>query len=186
MTKNSALIVMDMQNGIVNGIEQNEAVIKANQQAIAAARAHNVPVIFVRVAFTGDYLEVSENNKMFSQFKASGQPMSKSDSSTQIIDELQLQSTDPVVVKHRLSAFTGSNLEVLLRGMNIEHIVLSGVSTSGVVLSTAVEAADKDYKITILKDAVTDNDQAKHQFLLEQILTRYAAIESTATWSNNL
>ena len=89
---------------------------------------------------------------MFSQYKASGQSMSKEATSTQIIDDLHVEDTDPVVVKHRLSAFTGSNLEVLLRGMNINHIVLTGVSTSGVVLSTTVEAADKDFQITILAD----------------------------------
>lgn len=188
MAKKSALIVMDMQNGIINGLEEKEkeAVIKGNQQAIADARTNQIPVIFVRVAFTGNYLEVSENNKMFSQFKSSGQPMDKSDANTQIIDALQIESTDPIVVKHRLSAFTGSNLEVLLRGMNIGHIVLTGVSTSGVVLSTAVEAADKDYKITILADAVTDNDQQKHKFLLEHILTRYAAIDTTVDWFSKL
>ncbi|MCD8871057.1 cysteine hydrolase family protein [Staphylococcus gallinarum] len=184
MTKNSALIVMDMQNGIVNGIADNAGVIRANQQAIADARTQHIPVIFVRVAFTGDYLEVSENNKMFSQYKASGQSMSKEATSTQIIDDLHVEDTDPVVVKHRLSAFTGSNLEVLLRGMNINHIVLTGVSTSGVVLSTAVEAADKDFQITILADAVTDNDQYKHQFLVDNILTRYATINHTTEWLN--
>lgn len=54
---------------------------------------------------------------------------------------------------------------------------------SGVVLSTTVEAADKDYKITILEDAVTDNNSKKHQFLINEILTRYAEISSTHSWT---
>ncbi|PSC77079.1 isochorismatase, partial [Mammaliicoccus sciuri] len=85
---------------------------------------------------------------------------------------------------HRLSAFTGSNLEVLLRGLQVEHLVLTGVSTSGVVLSTATEAADKDYKLTILSDAITDQDEEKHQFLLNKILTRYADIITTDLWTS--
>ncbi|MDN8848817.1 isochorismatase family cysteine hydrolase, partial [Staphylococcus aureus] len=81
-------------------------------------------------------------------------------------DALGRQTHEPLVTKHRLSAFTGSNLEVLLRGLQVEHLVLTGVSTSGVILSTATEAADKDYKLTVLSDAIADQDEAKHQFLL--------------------
>ncbi|MDW3897827.1 isochorismatase family protein [Staphylococcus saprophyticus] len=50
-----ALIVMDMQNGIVNGLQQKENVIANNQKAIEHARRNSVAVIFVRVAFTGEY-----------------------------------------------------------------------------------------------------------------------------------
>lgn len=181
--ENSALIVMDMQNGIVNSLEFKDEVIKHNQQAIKAARQNNIPVIFVRVAFNGTFLEVSPNNKMFSEYQASGQQMSLADESTQIIESLNRKEDEPIVTKHRLSAFTGSNLEVLLRGLQVNHIVLTGVSTSGVVLSTTVEAADKDYKITILEDAVTDNNSKKHQFLMNEILTRYAEISSTHSWT---
>ncbi|NWK85357.1 cysteine hydrolase [Staphylococcus sp. GSSP0090] len=180
-----ALIVMDMQNGIVNGLQQKEAIIANNQIAIETARRHSIPVIFVRVAFTGEYMEVSANNKMFSQMKAKGIPMNRDDKSTQIVEALKRQVNEPLVTKHRLSAFAGSNLEVLLRGLQVDHLVLTGVSTSGVVLSTSVEAADKDYKLTVLSDAVADQDEEKHQFLIDKILTRYADVITTEAWYNN-
>ena len=180
-----ALIVMDMQNGIVNGLQQKENVIANNQKAIEHARRNSVAVIFVRVAFTGEYMEVSPNNKMFSQMKAKGVPMNKQDESTQIVEALNRQAKEPLVTKHRLSAFTGSNLEVLLRGLQVDHLVLTGVSTSGVVLSTAVEAADKDYKLTLLSDAMADQDVEKHQFLIDKILTRYADVTTAEAWCNS-
>ncbi|PHK49696.1 isochorismatase [Staphylococcus edaphicus] len=176
---------MDMQNGIVNGLKQKEKIISNNQKAIEIARNHDVPVIFVRVAFSGKYMEVSDNNKMFMQMKTNDIAMNKHDESTQIIDALRPQENEVIVTKHRLSAFTGSNLEVLLRGIQVDHLVLTGVSTSGVVLSTAVEAADKDFKLTILSDAVDDNDTEKHQFLINKILTRYAEVITTTSWFNN-
>ncbi len=151
-------------NGIVSGLKQKDSVIHFNKQAINFARQQNIPVIFIRVAFTGDFLEVSPNNKMFAQMKANGIAMNKVDEETQIIDILGRQAHEPLVTKHRLSAFTGSNLEVLLRGLQVEHLVLTGVSTSGVVLSTATEAADKDYKLTILSDAITDQDEENINF----------------------
>ena len=184
MENNQALIVMDMQNGIVGGLEHKESIIHFNKQAINFARQQNIPVIFIRVAFTGDFLEVSPNNKMFAQMQANGIRMNKVDEETQILDALGRQAHEPLVTKHRIRAFTGSNLKVLLRGLQVEHLVLTGVSTSGVILSTATEAADKDYKLTILSDAITDQDEAKHQFLLNKILTRYADIMTTDLWTS--
>jgi nicotinamidase-related amidase len=63
------------------------------------------------------------------------------------------------VVKKRVSAFSGSDLEVLLRSLDVTHLVLTGIATSGVVLSTLREAADKDYRLTVLSDGCLDGDE---------------------------
>jgi nicotinamidase-related amidase len=182
MPQNTALLVMDMQNGIVNGLENKDSIIEANQRAIEKARQQNIPVIFVRVAFSQGLLEIAPNNKMFGPMREKQAPMEKDSEATQIHPDLNRQEQEPIVTKHRVSAFTGSNLEVLLRGLEVRHIVLTGVATSGVVLSTSVEAADKDFDITILEDAVGDREQDKHEFLVERILPRYATITSVENW----
>jgi nicotinamidase-related amidase len=182
MPQNTALLVMDMQNGIVNGLENIDSIIEANQRAIEKARQQNIPVIFVRVAFSQGLLEIAPNNKMFGPMREKQAPMEKDSEATQIHPDLNRQEQEPIVTKHRVSAFTGSNLEVLLRGLEVRHIVLTGVATSGVVLSTSVEAADKDFDITILEDAVGDREQDKHEFLVERILPRYATITSVENW----
>ena len=66
------------------------------------------------------------------------------------------QAGDITCVKRRVSAFTGSDLEVVLRAQDIRHLVLAGVATSGVVLSTVREAGDKDFRITVLSDCCAD------------------------------
>jgi nicotinamidase-related amidase len=182
MPQNTALLVMDMQNGIVNGLENKDSIIEANQRAIEKARQQDIPVIFVRVAFSQGLLEIAPNNKMFGPMREKQAPMEKDSEATQIHPDLNRQEQEPIVTKHRVSAFTGSNLEVLLRGLEVRHIVLTGVATSGVVLSTSVEAADKDFDITILEDAVGDREQDKHEFLVERILPRYATITSVENW----
>ena len=83
-------------------------------------------------------------------------------------------------------AFTGSYLEVYLRANDINHLVLTGVSTSGAVLSTALESVDKDYYITVLEDAVGDRSDDKHDFIIEQILSRSCDIESVESWKSSL
>jgi len=88
-----------------------------------------------------------------------------------------------VVTKKRISAFTGSDLEVVLRSMEIRHIVLTGITTSGGVLSTTREAADKDYQITILSDDCADNDEEVHRVLLSKIFPRQAAVMTVEEWT---
>ncbi len=89
--------------------------------------------------------------------------------------------------ERRFSAFTGSYLEVYLRANDINHLVLTGVSTSGAVLSTALESVDKDYYITVLEEnAVGDRSDDKHYFIIEQILSRSCDIESVESWKSSL
>jgi len=92
---------------------------------------------------------------------------------------------DVVVVKRRTSAFSGSDLEVLLRAWGIKHLVLAGIATSGVVLSTTREAADKDYQLTILSDLCADPDAEVHAVLLEKVFPRQATVIASEQWIND-
>ena len=92
-------------------------------------------------------------------------------------------AADTIVVKRRVSAFTGSDLEVILRALSIQHIVLAGVATSGVVLSTTREAADKDYRITILSDCCGDADPETHRVLTTKVFRRQAEVFTIDEWN---
>ncbi|MDQ2864223.1 MAG: cysteine hydrolase, partial [Bacteroidota bacterium] len=94
------------------------------------------------------------------------------------------QETDIVVTKRRVSAFTGSDLEVVLRSQHIQHIILAGVATSGVVLSTLREAAE-DYRITVLSDCCADADAEVHRVLTTKVFPRQADVLSIEEWSNS-
>jgi len=91
-----------------------------------------------------------------------------------------------VVTKRRVSAFTGSDLDVLLRARRIDHLVLAGIATSGVVLSTLRQAADLDYRLTVLADGCLDADPEVHRVLLEKLFPRQAEVTSIAEWSASL
>ncbi|VVB94389.1 Peroxyureidoacrylate/ureidoacrylate amidohydrolase RutB [uncultured archaeon] len=79
------------------------------------------------------------------------------------------EGDDVVVVKRRVSAFSGSDLEIILRAKNIRHLVLAGIATSGVVLSTIREAADKDFQLTVLSDLCADTDPEVHSVLINKV-----------------
>ena len=87
-----------------------------------------------------------------------------------------------VVVKRRVSAFTGSDLEVILRAYGIQHLVLAGLSTSGVVLSTLREAADKDYRVTVLSDCCADRDEEVHRVLTTKVFLMQADVVGVEEW----
>jgi nicotinamidase-related amidase len=87
-----------------------------------------------------------------------------------------------VVTKRRVSAFSGSDLEVVLRSQNISHLVLSGIATSGVVLSTLREAADRDYQLTVLADCCLDADEEVHRVLLTKVFPRQADVIQSQAW----
>jgi nicotinamidase-related amidase len=88
-----------------------------------------------------------------------------------------------VVTKRRVSAFTGSDLEVVLRSLGAGTLVLTGIATSGVVLSTLRQAADLDYRLVVLADACLDADPEVHRVLLEKVFPRQATVRTAAQWA---
>ena len=180
--KNTALLVMDMQPAILQRLPDSSGVVTAVTKAIAKARDNKMQVIYVRVGFRAGAPEINMNNKTFGQGKERFTSVSPEEF-LKIEPAIAPQENDIVVTKRRVSAFTGSDLEVILRSQHIQHIVLTGVATSGVVLSTLREAADKDYRITVLSDGCADADEEVHRVLTTKVFPRQAAIFTIEEWS---
>ena len=178
------LLVMDFQNAIVSRMDP--AVLDAACRGVAAARSAGVPVMFVRVAFRPGYPEVAASNPTFSAAAHAGEAYHQDASPTQIHPALTPHEGEPVIVKRRVSAFTGSDLHVLLRGAGAGSLVLAGLSTGGVVLSTLCEAADLDYGLTVLSDACADPDPEVHRVLVEKVFPKRGAVVTTEEWIASL
>ena len=181
-----ALLVMDMQVGIVTRFAQASDVLTPTNTAITAARAASIPVIYVAVAFRPGFPEVSPRNKSFSATKQQQSSLSAPMAAMEIHPAIAPQPTDIVVTKRRVSAFSGSDLEVVLRAQDITHLVLCGIATSGVVLSTLREAADKDYQLTVLADCCVDNDEEVQHVLLSKVFPRQAEVIQASAWMAKL
>lgn len=182
----TALLVMDVQAGIVDRFSAgSEPLLDALGRAIAAARRAGVPVIYVRVAFRDGAPEVSPNNRAFSAI-AGASGFGDSDPATQVHPAVAPEPEDIVVVKKRVSAFAGSDLDVVLRSLAVESLVLSGIATSGVVLSTLRQAADLDYRLVVLEDGCMDADTEVHRVLMGKVFPRQAAVMTVDEWSQDL
>ncbi len=181
-TQNTALLVMDMQTAILGMLPTAADFVENVEKAIAKARAGAIPVIYVVVGFRTGAPEASPNNKGFAGARERFGQMSP-EAFMAIAPAIAPQEGDITVVKRRVSAFTGSDLEVVLRAQGIQHIVLTGIATSGVVLSTTREAADKDYRITILADCCADGDEEVHRVLTTKVFPRQADVISVEGWN---
>ena len=179
------LLLMDFQHGIVEGLGA-PSVVAAADRAAKAARASGIPVMFVRVAFRPGYPEAAESNVIFAALSERGDAMTQDHPATQVHAALAPLDGEPVIVKRRVSAFSGSDLDVLLRAAGAETLVLAGIATSGVVLSTVRQAADLDYRLTVLADACADRDPEVHRVLTEKVFPRQAVVTTTDEWIASL
>ncbi len=182
----TALLVMDVQRGIVGRFGDDPEYLARVARSVEAARAADVPVVYVVVAFRPGFPEVSPRNKSFSALSGSGGGYGIMDEATDVHPAIAPREGEPLVVKRRVSAFTGSDLEVLLRGLDAGHLVLTGISTSGVVLSTLRQAADLDFELTVLSDGCLDNDPEVHRVLTEKVFPRQAAVLTVDEWTQQL
>ncbi len=184
--KNTALLVMDVQAPMVSMLGEAGTQLLNNIAAtIKAARDKHIPVVYVVVGFRKGYPEASPANKSFSAIRNSGRNLD-SEEAIKVHTTVAPLETEIVVTKKRVSAFSGSDLEIVLRSAGIQHIVLSGIATSGVVLSTLREAADKDYMITVLADCCGDADAEVHRVLTEKVFRRQAEVMTHTEWIDHL
>jgi nicotinamidase-related amidase len=176
----TALLVMDVQRVIVDRYP-DPAYLPRLREAIAAARAAGLPVIYAAVGFRAGSPEISPRNKMFGAIARMG-GVAGNEQAMEIHPDVAPEPGDVVVTKKRVSAFAGSDLDMVLRAGDIDHLVLTGIATSGVVLSTLRQAADLDFQLTVLSDACLDSDPEVHRVLVEKVFPGQADVTTVADW----
>ncbi len=176
--KTTALLMMDFQTLIVNGYATDkETLLSRTTSLLQAARAKRVVVAYVVVGFRPGYPEVSARNMIFHTIKGAGR-FAAGDANAEIHSAVAPRADEPVVTKHRVGAFAGTDLDMILRANNIETLLLAGIATSGVVLSTVRYAADADYRLVVAKDCCSDADAEVHRVLIEKVFPRQAVVAS--------
>jgi nicotinamidase-related amidase len=183
---NTALILLDLQEGILNRFpETNSSYLFHISESIKASRTAGINIIYVKKCFRPGHPEISRRNFSASRIASYG-GFVEGDTAVEISPEVAPLERDIVVTKRRVSAFSGTDLECVLRGLNVDTLVITGVATSGAVLSTVRQAADLDFNITVIKDLCFDPDPEIHQVLLERVFTRQANVLPIEKWIKNL
>jgi nicotinamidase-related amidase len=175
----TALLIMDVQPGIVERFG-DDGLVGRLAAAAAAARAAGIRVIYVKVGFREGHPEISPRSRTFSRIAELGGFVEGV--SSEVHPGVGPEPGDIVVTKRRVSAFAGSDLDVVLRAGAIEQLALCGIATSGVVLSTLRQAADLDFSLTVLSDGCADADHEVHRVLCEKVFPRQAEVLTVAAW----
>jgi nicotinamidase-related amidase len=182
--RTSALIVLDLQRIIVEGsagpptAAEKEALLSRNARLIAGARRAGMRVIYVRNGFRKGYPEVSSRNKAFSSIRERDRFPDDGEGS-QIHPAVAPDPDDVVITKHRVSAFYGTELDMILRSNGIDTLVLAGIATSRVVLSTLRYAADADYSLCVAHDCCSDSDPDVHELLVKKVFVRAGTVATS-------
>jgi nicotinamidase-related amidase len=176
--KRTAILAMDCQAGVVSiYIQPPEEFLERASSVLAAARKAGIKIIHIQVGFRPGLPEVSSRNKLFAGLKANVQHQRLFQGAAGAIHPaLGPEPDDIVITKHRVSAFTGTDLEMLLRANDIETLVMFGIATSGVVLSTLLHAFDGDYRTIVISDCCADRDPQLHSTLLNSLFAHRADV----------
>jgi len=178
----AALLLIDYQvdalTRFMTATQSADAIARV-PDLIALARDAGVMVIHVIVEFRPGHPELSPHNPMFDPVRASGVMVAGSEGAA-IHPAAAAWAVEPIVVKRRVSAFVGTDLEALLRAHRIDTLVLAGVHTSGAVLSTVRHAGDLDYRLVVVRDCCADPDAELHAMLLDRVIANQAAVVTTA------
>jgi nicotinamidase-related amidase len=183
----TALLVMDYQTGILGRLPDAEALLARAAEAIGIARDHGARIGYVRVAFTDeDFAAMPPTSRMGTRVGTSPQALHADSPATAIHDQIAPQPGDVVVRKTRVGAFSTTDLDNQLRGHDVDTLILAGISTSGVLLSTVRDASDRDYRVVVLADASADPEPDVHDFLIQRIFPRQADVIMLADLSGLL
>ncbi len=167
----AALIVIDLQKGIVAlpTAQPAAAIVQRSAELARAFRRHNLPVVLVNV--TAAAPGRTDTPRPVRDFPPDW---------AELVPELDRQPSDHLVSKQRVGAFHGTDLDAYLRSCGVTQVILTGISTTAGVESTARSAADLGYHVVFATDAMTDMSAENHAHAIAKIFPRFGQCDSTA------
>jgi len=168
---NSALIVVDLQKGIVSGtfIHPIGEIVDRTRALLDAFRANHLPVVLVNVAgrAPGRTEQGPRSNPSFSE------------GWTDLLPQLDQQPGDILVTKRSWGAFATTDIEGELKARGVTQVVVTGVATSVGVEATARQAYEQGFNVTLALDAMTDVREEAHEYSIRNVFPRLGETVST-------
>ncbi|OXI30534.1 cysteine hydrolase [Burkholderia sp. AU16741] len=157
----TALLVMHYQTDILGLFPSVAPELLANTRRLCdAARAAGVGVWFANLRFSPGYPEVSPLNKNGQGIKQLGLFINDGPS-----PELAKRPDEPLIFAHRASVFFGTDLQARLTARGVDMLIMVGIASTGVMLSSIAHASDADFRLYTVKDCCYDPDPIVHEHL---------------------
>ena len=189
----SALLILHYQNCLLNpkgklaaaGMPdqlQKHKCIEHTSAALKTSRDAGMTVIYINVGFRPGFPEIVEGAcPLLDSCKESG-AFIRGTWDAEVIDELKPQSSEIIIFNYDTSAFSHTELDIILRAGGIKQLFLAGQTTNYIVDSTARYGVELGYKITILEDCCADYTDEMHDMAMTQILPRLATISKSTDY----
>lgn len=149
-----------------------DACLHSAARLLEAARQGGVPVIHSRVEYSADG---TDGGVFFRKVGALRRLVAGSPDG-QIMPEVAPLPGEPVVVKQYASSFFGTSLASTLTSLGVDTTLIAGVSTSGCVRATAVDACQHGFVPLVVREAVGDRDPGPHEANLFDLQAKYAEV----------
>ncbi|MGM0471916.1 MAG: cysteine hydrolase family protein [Bacillota bacterium] len=165
------LLVVDMLNDFLQeegslyiGSSAAE-VIENVEQEIKAAQKKDLPIIYI----CDNHEHNDDEFNMFPSHCVAGTK------GAEVISRLTPQPEDYIVYKRRYSAFCGTDLDIILRELGVEELILTGVCTNICILYTAADARSLVYQVQVIEKAVSSFDDQAHNWALQELESNLGA-----------
>lgn len=178
-----ALIVVDMQNsycldtgittrvrGMVPGMP---FLVTRTAALVESLRAQGCPVIFTRHCYQYDYADAERGWKANAQgvMALGGLRLGTFDSG--VAEAVGSRTTDYFIDKARPDAFVNTSLELLLRGLGVDRLIVAGVLTNVCVQGTTVGARQREFDVTVVEDCTAARSVRLHEGAISNLVTNY-------------
>jgi nicotinamidase-related amidase len=172
----TALLVMHYQTDIMKLFPSVAPTLLANTRKLCdGARKKGISVYFAKIHFSPGYPEASPLNKNGQIMKQLGIFVED-----QLSPELARRPEEPLIIAHRASVFYGTDLQVRLSAQGIDTLIMVGIASTGVMLSSIAYASDADYRLFTVKDCCYDPDQVVHDHLFSTAFESRTTVLSLA------
>jgi nicotinamidase-related amidase len=151
------------------------SIVEGANRLIAVARGGDVPVMFTRVAYAEPTLS---DAGLWARKIGRLDDLIDGGAGVEMDPRLDFRDGDPVLTKKYASCFFGTDLASRLTSAGIDTLVIAGLSTSGCVRATAVDAIQFGFRPIVVRDAVGDRWQAAHDQTLADLGAKYADLET--------
>jgi gluconolactonase len=194
--KRSALIIQDLQNDVITeggafaesgapAHAKSQNVVENVKRLAAAARAAGTPVIHVHYLVEPGAPGLKQNAPLFVGVKEAD-ALVRGSWGAAPVDGLEPQQGDHVVEKMRMNGFYDTRLDILLRGLGADTIVITGAWTNMSIEHTARHGADAGYEVVVVSDGTSTTGEEWQNAALSYAMTNVARVASTSDAVNAL
>lgn len=156
----TALVLIDLQKESKFGIDDIASITSRTQSLISACREEGMPVIYTRHINREDAVGLAGGEPV----DDSGKPLyyASDSENKEVLDGIQPQEGDIVIDKYRWSGFYQTPLDIMLKSLNVDHLIIGGLVTDGCLMTTVFDGYFRDYNIHLVKDICNTSSEGAH------------------------